>query len=249
MGIDSIETMVGGMVISEVAERLTTPAIGVGEAVGHTVQKGIAVNDLELWRGEHCVCRNLSLYAGDGQLVHLRGANGAGKTSLIRVLAGLSLPENGEIRLDGESVLQDMNGWRASLCYVGHSDGVKRELTPRENLRLTARLLAGAPSRNVYGALERVGMAAHAERLCAELSAGQRRRTALARLLVSHARIWLLDEPLVSLDRSGARMFEDLLREHLQDGGIAVVATHQPIDFAGLDVVPVDLPQGRGDSC
>lgn len=234
----------------EALDQFVDTAAGSARQTAQTVAaRGIAVSALELWRGEYCVCSDLSLRAGDGQLVHLRGPNGAGKTSLIRVLAGLALPENGEIRLDGGSILRDMNGWRAALCYVGHSDGVKRELTPYENLRLAARLLAGPEGADIHAALERVGMAAHAGRLCAELSAGQRRRTALARLLVACARIWLLDEPLVSLDHSGTGMLEGLLREHLHGGGIVVVATHQPIDFSGLDVVPVDLPQERPGRC
>lgn len=208
----------------------------------------IVVSGLEVWRGEYRVCRDLSLTAGDGQLVHLRGANGAGKTSLLRVFAGLAVPDVGDIRLDGERISGDMNRWRAALCYVGHSDGVKRELTPYENLRLAASLMVGATEGSERVSLDRVGLTAHADRLCAELSAGQRRRTALARLLLSRARIWLLDEPLVSLDQTGARLLETLLREHLDADGIAMVATHQPIDFSGLDVVPVDLPQGA-ESC
>lgn len=233
----------------EAVDRLMDDPLGAVDQAGESIRQGIAVLGLELWRGEYCVCGNLSLQAGDGQLVHLRGPNGAGKTSLIRVLAGLALADGGEIRLDGRSILRNLNGWRAALCYVGHSDGLKRELTPYENLRLSARLVAGGAAGDVRAALERVGMGAHAGRLCAELSAGQRRRTALARLLVSHARIWLLDEPLVSLDHAGTHLLEALLREHLRAGGIVVVATHQPIDFSGLDVVPVDLPQPSAKQC
>lgn len=228
----------------QAADRLTPLASDSDrKAADGASRPGVAVRDLELWRGDYRVCHSLSLAAADGQLVHLRGANGAGKTSLLRALAGLAVPDGGEIRLDGRSVSRSMNHWRASICYVGHSDGIKRELTPYENLRLASRLLADPPG-NERAALKRVGLARHADRLCGELSAGQRRRVALARLVVSRARIWLLDEPLVSLDRSGAGLLEALLREHLEGGGIAVVATHQPIDFSGLDVVPVDLPQG-----
>lgn len=205
----------------------------------------IVVSGLEVWRGDYCVCRDLSLTANAGQLVHLRGTNGAGKTSLLRVLAGLALPDSGDIRFDGARVLGDMNRWRAALCYVGHSDGIKRELTPYENLRLAASLLDRAARGGERVALDRVGLTHCADRMCAELSAGQRRRTALARLLVSCARIWLLDEPLVSLDQTGTQLLETLLREHLRAEGTAVVATHQPIDFSGLDVVRIDLPQGH----
>lgn len=233
-----------GMVGVDAAERLVPWPGGSGaEGLPRTAGSRIAVSNLELWRGEYCVCRDLTLSVTDGQLLHLRGANGAGKTSLLRVLAGLALADSGEIRFDGSPVTRNPNRWRGSLCYVGHSDGIKRELTPRENLRLASRLLAHASDEDIDVVLKRVGIANHADRLCAELSAGQRRRTALARLLVSRARIWLLDEPLVSLDAAGGQLLEQLLREQLNRGGIAAVATHQPIDFSGLDVVYVDLPQ------
>lgn len=208
----------------------------------------IGIHGLELWRGDYCVCSDLTFELRRGRLAHLRGENGAGKTSLIRALAGLVPPESGEIRFDGKPIHGNITAYRAAICYVGHSDGVKKELTPVENLRLCACLVPGAVRWSPRAALERVGLAQHADRLCAELSAGQRRRTALARLLVSDAQLWLLDEPLVGLDLSGVRLVETLLREHLDGGGLAVIATHQAMDFGGLDVLPVDLPQ-RSGSC
>jgi len=219
---------------------------GSARAAAIEAAPGLAVAKLELWRGDYCVCVGLDAAAAPGQVLHLRGANGAGKTSLIRVLAGLSLPESGELRLWGEPARGRMTAYRAAICYVGHSDGIKRELTPEENLRLSACLVLDPSRRTPAEALERVGLAEHAGRPCAEMSAGQRRRTALARLLMSNAPVWLLDEPLVSLDRSGAGLVADLMHEHVAAGGIAVLATHQPVDLTGIDVVEVDLPQGGG---
>ncbi|HYW75190.1 MAG TPA: cytochrome c biogenesis heme-transporting ATPase CcmA [Gammaproteobacteria bacterium] len=214
-------------------------------AAGRHARVSLSLHDLELWRGDYCVCTNLTTAVHSGQLLHLRGSNGAGKTSLIRVLAGLALAEAGEVRLGGEPTTQSMTAYRAVISYVGHSNGIKRELTPVENLRVTARLALNPSTSGPESALERVGLAAHMNRYCGELSAGQRRRTALARLLVTNAPIWFLDEPLVSLDYEGAGLVEELIREHLARGGITVLATHQPIDLKGLEVVAVDLPQGR----
>lgn len=226
-------------------DRAGARATGTGMApAGRRAAASLSLDRLEIWRGDYCVCTDLSAIVTAGQLLHLRGGNGAGKTSLMRVLAGLALPETGEVRL-GDN--HDMTAFRAAICYVGHSDGVKRELTPMENLRLTGSLALKPSPRGPAEALERVGLAAHRNRLAGELSAGQRRRTALARLLVTGAPVWFLDEPLVSLDRAGTELVETLIREHLECGGIVVLATHQPIGLDGLDVVAVNLPQeGRG---
>jgi len=223
--------------------RTVTPETGTADP--HAVAS-LSVHDLELWRGDYCVCTDLAATVRPGQLLHLRGGNGAGKTSLIRVLAGLALPEAGEVHLGAASARHDATAYRAAICYVGHTDGVKRELTPVENLRLAACLSLKRARRGPESALERVGLGAHMNRVCGELSAGQRRRTALARLLVTEVAIWFLDEPLVSLDRTAAALVEELIREHLDRGGIVVLATHQPIELAGLDVVAIDLPQGGG---
>ena len=232
----------------EVVGRSNRGAAPDSGAAGFDVRDALSLHDLELWRGDYCVCTDLTVAAHPGQLLHLRGSNGAGKASLIRVLAGLALAEAGEVRFGGEPVTGNMTAYRAVVSYVGHSNGIKRELTPLENLRVTARLALKPSSSGPESALERVGLAAHVNRFSGELSAGQRRRTALARLLVTNAPIWFLDEPLVSLDHAGAGLVEELIREHLRRGGITVLATHQPIDLAGLDVVAVDLPQA-GRAC
>lgn len=232
--------------IVEHPQRSMSPDADPRDLHGHV---SLSMHDLELWRGDYCVCTGLTAAVNSGQLLHLRGSNGAGKTSLIRVLAGLALAEDGEIRFGGEPITGNMTAYRAVISYVGHSNGIKRELTPVENLRVTARLALNPSSSGPESALERVGLATRMNRYSGELSAGQRRRTALARLLVTNAPIWFLDEPLVSLDHEGAGLVEALIREHLGRGGITVLATHQPIDLTGLDVVPVDLPQAGGKPC
>lgn len=204
---------------------------------------GLVISDMEVWRGEYCVCANWNVHLRMGQLLQLRGGNGAGKTSLIRVFAGLAWPEQGAIVYGAGRWSPRAPAYRGQLRYLAHRDGVKQELTAEENLRLSARLLADQNAVDgVEKALERVGLGGLGMRRAAELSAGQRRRLALARLLLGHGRLWLLDEPLVSLDHTGVALVAELLREHLRDGGLAVVATHQPLAIEGLDVIAVDLP-------
>ena len=208
----------------------------------------LSLCDVELWRGDYCVCNGLSVTAHSGQLLHLRGGNGAGKTSLIRVLAGLVLPESGEVVYGERRHKPRSPMYREHLRYVAHRDGIKQELEASENLRLSARLLADRTDPgHVQDALDRVGIGHLSMRRVGEMSAGQRRRLALARLLLGRGHLWLLDEPLVSLDVDGIALVEDLVREHLQSGGLAVIATHQPFAAEGLDVTVVDLPYGRPD--
>jgi len=178
------------------------------------------------------VCSGWSARLEAGQTLHLRGGNGAGKTSLIRVFAGFALPESGDVRYGEAGESPRTVAYREHLRYVAHRDGIKRELSAHENLRLSARLMADARADGVDTALERVGLGAFATRLVAELSAGQRRRLALARLLLG----------LVSLDQAGVALVEKLVHEHLTAGGMAVIATHQPLAFGDLSVLGVDLP-------
>lgn len=200
----------------------------------------LELRELEVWRGDYCVCIDLSLRLPYGRVLHLRGDNGAGKTSLIRVLAGLAQFEAGSLRLVGHPV-RTLEA-RAELRYLAHRDGIKLELTPRENLRLAAHLLERVGEAAIDTSLARVGIAHLAERQCADLSAGQRRRTALARLLLGRPRLWLLDEPLVNLDRRGMGLVGELVAEQIASGGSVVLATHQPLALDSQCVLPVELP-------
>jgi heme exporter protein A len=207
----------------------------------------LVISDLELWRGEHCVCMDWSARIGAGQLLQLRGGNGAGKTSLLRALAGLVPPETGTIRLGENGHGAQSAHYRENLRYVAHRDGVKTELSARENLRLTTRLLAQARTAEIAPALDSVGLARMADRRVADFSAGQRRRLALARLLLGRAPLWLLDEPLVALDRQGVGMVTELIRQHLAGEGIVVIATHQTLPLGGLKPLKLDLPRVPAD--
>ena len=149
-------------------------------------------------RGGRLVFSDLDFTVGAGEALLLTGANGSGKSSLLRIMAGLLTPAEGVLRLEGTAVTEDPDNWRASLAFVGHHDPVKPVMTVRENLSFWARL---AGSDRLDDALDAFGLADLADTPGRFLSAGQRRRTNLARLLVSQSRIWLLDEPSTALDR------------------------------------------------
>lgn len=183
----------------------------------------LEVDGLACRRGGRVLFTDLTFTAQAGDLVCVRGANGSGKTSLLRLIVGLGLPEAGEVRWSGSSLHSD-------VAWIGHVEGMKLDLTPRENLEFHRALVSG--SRDVAAALEACGLTSEADTPCRELSAGQRRRSALARLLVSDAPLWILDEPLTALDVEGQEMVQDMIAEHGKKGGIAVVTSHQA--FRGL---------------
>ena len=182
-------------------------------------------HDLVCVRGERTVFAGLgfSLEAGDALL--LFGPNGSGKSSLLRLTAGLLRPARGTLLWQGVAVIEDAEAHRGRLCYVGHQDPVKPVLTARENLTFWAQLQNGG-SGSIDAALERMGLLSLADIPGRFLSAGQRRRLNLARVLAAPAPLWLLDEPTIGLDRASVAAFEAILAEHRANGGVALLATH-----------------------
>lgn len=183
----------------------------------------LIVDHLSVARGGRRILRDVSFTCPAGEAVVLRGPNGVGKTSLLRVLAGFAAPVAGDARL-GTARLRDGDGFQEHVAYAGHADGIKGALSLAENLRFWARAYGGTLS--AEAALARMGLADQADRLGAACSAGQRRRAGLARLLVSGRRVWLLDEPGVSLDTASVDILRGCLADHLAGGGLAVLATH-----------------------
>ena len=183
------------------------------------------VRDLGCRRGGRAVIAHLSFDLAAGQAILLRGPNGSGKTTLLRTLAGLQPEAAG-----------DAGGMAAEAVYAGHADGVKAALSVAENLGFWAEVLGAAP-----GAAERAmaafGLGALRDRPAGWLSAGQRRRLGLARLLVDPRRVWLLDEPTVSLDAASVATLERVIAEHLAAGGAAIIATHVAAGPAGARVI------------
>ncbi|WP_281966552.1 heme ABC exporter ATP-binding protein CcmA [Roseovarius nanhaiticus] len=187
----------------------------------------LKAENLSVARGGIAVLEGVSLALASGRALVLRGPNGAGKTTLLRTLAGLQPALKGRIEAE-----------EGTLVYAGHADGIKGALTVRENLSFWASIFAGG---DVDAAIDAYALAPLADRPAAALSAGQKRRLGLARLIVARRAVWLLDEPTVSLDREATAMFAAVLRAHLAGGGAAIVATHIELgldEAETLDVAP-----------
>jgi heme exporter protein A len=184
---------------------------------------------LAAFRGERLVFRDLEFSVAAGECLLLTGPNGSGKSTLLRLLAGLLRPAAGELLWDGGDALADLPSHARRVAYVGHQDAVKPGLTAAENLHFTARL-TGA---NADHALTAVGLEDLAELPARMLSAGQRRRLALARLVLSRTPLWLLDEPTLGLDAESVERFGGMLDAHRSGGGLVVAATHLPLPVAG----------------
>ena len=170
------------------------------------------------------------LRAAPGELIKIVGGNGCGKTTLLKMLCFLLPPDDGDIYWDGDNVCDDLDAYREELLYVGHQNAIADDLTPLENLRAAAALRLRSPLLPLAQALAEAGLG-DKRQPCRRLSAGQRRRAALARLRAFRARLWLLDEPLVSLDANGRDIFCRWLRAHLQSGGIAIASAHDAGDW------------------
>jgi heme exporter protein A len=188
-------------------------------------------------RGERLVFAGLSLRVAAGAALVVTGANGSGKSSLLRMLATLLRPEAGRLLWGGAAIAADPGPYRASTHYLGHLDAIKPALTSREMLEFWAGRRAG---RSALGeALAALGLDRVADWPCRWLSAGQRRRLALARLVASPAPVWLLDEPAAALDSDGEGRLATLIAAHRAAGGRVVVATHQPLAIEAAEFLAI----------
>jgi heme exporter protein A len=193
----------------------------------------LRVDQVHVWRGDRHVLRGVTLYVRPGELLHVSGPNGAGKTSLLRVVSGLLRPESGAVTWNGVAIGQAREGYQRDLAYASHEPALKSDLTPLENLRFMVGMRRRVSRDELLASLQRTDVADCADLPARVLSAGQRRRVAMARVLASGARLWLLDEPYTNLDSAGSRLLSSLLEEHVAGGGLAVVVAHQPLELAG----------------
>jgi heme exporter protein A len=191
-------------------------------------------------RGERRLFAGLDLAVGPGEWLHVQGENGAGKTSLLRILAGLSPAAEGEIRWQGEPIKALAEDYRRHLLFLGHHGAVKEELTPLENLTLAAQLDGTVlDETEALTALARFGLRGREDLPVRFLSAGQKRRVLLARLAVRKATLWILDEPFTALDVKAVDMLSGLIVEHVTQGGIAILTSHQSIPLPNGKILKV----------
>ncbi len=190
----------------------------------------LEVRDLRVQRGERTVLKKVSLHLAAGQYLELRGANGSGKTSLLRAIAGLLPVESGEVLWCESSLSEDRSIFRRESLYLGHDAPLKADFSARENLHYWIGLRRALAAEEIAAALLAVGLPVAAQqRPTRQLSAGQRRRVALAALLLARVQLWILDEPTTQLDSDGQQLVARLIAEHLQTGGLALAAMHAPL--------------------
>jgi len=197
----------------------------------------LEVNDLTCVRGTRRLFRGLSFMIQPGELIELRGPNGSGKTSLLRILCGLATPAAGQVLWNGLNIRDLKDEYFGDIAYLGHQNAVKDELTAVENLRIASavsgRPLSQTEARDV---LAKVGLTQQQNLPARALSAGQRRRLAMTRLLTSQAALWILDEVLTSLDDTAINLSREFITAHLSSGGMAIVATHQDLNLTAPSV-------------
>lgn len=191
----------------------------------------LTAKNLECARGDHKLFEGITFSVKAGELMLVNGPNGSGKTSLLRLLCGLAVPDAGEICWDGINIRSLGDDYHSVMTYLGHLSGIKDDLTAIENLRISC-ALAGCEidDHQAKHALGHMGLTGREVLPAKVLSQGQRRRVALARLLVTQTRLWILDEPLNALDTSAIALIKGMLEHNLSKGGVVVMTTHQLID-------------------
>jgi len=207
----------------------SSPVRSVGEEKRRvTALTSLAGKNLALARGQHLLFHDLSFEVSAGEVLSVEGPNGAGKTSLLRVIAGFLEPRSGTLAISSGAgdVISDAEERGRFVGWFGHQDGIKPQLTPAENLAFFARYYAHG---DMEHALNHMGLRRVRDLAVQYLSAGQKKRVALARLMLSGRPLWLLDEPLSTLDAAGRALAAELIKQHCSAGGIVVAATHEPL--------------------
>ena len=198
----------------------------------------LEARDLTCIRGQRALFEGLSFGISSGECLHVSGENGVGKTSLLRLLSGLSRPEMGEVLWGGKSIVSDSASYRHQLLYMGHRDALKEDLTSLENLEMYAVLDDVALSQeNALATLWRFGLRGREDLPVSCLSAGQKRRVLMARMITRQAKIWILDEPFNALDSNAVQILQKLIEEHIDAGGIVILTSHQALVIEGLRVL------------
>ncbi|WP_145518430.1 cytochrome c biogenesis heme-transporting ATPase CcmA [Yersinia mollaretii] len=201
----------------------------------------LEAKDLTCIRDERRLFQRLSFGVAAGEIVQVEGQNGAGKTSLLRILAGLADADEGQVSWQGENIRRDRARYHQDLLYLGHQPGIKSVLTPFENLTFYQSVFQKVDSAAIWQALAQVGLVGYEDLPVSQLSAGQQRRVALARLWLSQSPLWILDEPLTAIDKQGVGTLLALFVEHAAKGGMVLLTTHQDLDAVGQQVRKIRL--------
>ncbi|MDG6895705.1 cytochrome c biogenesis heme-transporting ATPase CcmA [Volucribacter amazonae] len=204
----------------------------------------LALDNICCQRGDKILFRQFNLLLQGGNFVQIEGHNGIGKTSLLRVIAGLARPKTGKVRWNNQDIWQHREIFYANLLYIGHQAGIKPELTAWENLRFYQQISQGTVDENqLWQVLQTVGLLGKEDIVAGQLSAGQQKRIALARLWLSNAALWLLDEPFNAIDKHGVQVLTRLFEQHSQQGGIVILTSHQEIPSTILQKVNLEQYQ------
>jgi heme exporter protein A len=200
----------------------------------------LSASNLECIREDQPLFSELNFAVNSGELLWVTGVNGAGKSSLLRIMAGLLLPAMGDVRWQ-QQLIAEMPTYNNDMAYLGHKTGIKLGLTVIENLRLFNAMQSKAPKDDMHNALVQLGLDGLQHRLTQTLSAGQKQRIALARLFLSKAKLWILDEPFTALDVTTIELLESKLKHHINNGGLVVLASHQVSNLASLCAIKMEL--------
>lgn len=204
----------------------------------------LEVKNLYCERDERVLFNGLNFNISAGEVLQIEGQNGSGKTTLLRILCGLSASFEGDIFWRGQLVEDVREDFYHDMLYVGHLAGVKAALTPEENLQWMMRLSPNLNKLSIYQALEKVGLYGFEDVACHTLSAGQQRRVGLARLYLSSAPLWILDEPFTALDKKGVAEKESLIAQHVHNGGAVILTTHHDLTIPDKTVRTINLDAG-----
>jgi len=206
----------------------------------------LEARSLECTRSDRVLFSDLNFSLAPSQVMLVEGPNGSGKTTLLRTLCGLFAPSAGEVCWGGDSIRSLAEEFSRDVIYLGHRAGIKEELTGVENLRISSALDGVEISEpSAWSALEQMGLAGHEDLPTKMLSAGQKRRVALARLLITQAPLWILDEPFTALDKAAVAFLQGIIRQHAEAGGIVILTTHQDVEMISSSVERL-LLQKRG---
>lgn len=202
----------------------------------------LQVTNLECTRGDRRLFTGIAFSLEEGELLHLYGHNGSGKTTLMRSICGLIAPTDGVVAWKGRDIRKLRDEFSRDLVYLGHKNGNKDDLTGVENLRVACRLDGVKVSQDeAWDALEKMGLRGHEDLPARVLSQGQQKRVALARLLLSNAPLWILDEPFVGLDVAAVDLLQSVIREHVARGGMVILTTHQEVPLTSGTVKRLKL--------